>query len=244
MTNEAYVSASLEPLFEKELITDVLHVVKSGKEATVYCCAAHPTTGVELLAAKVYRPRENRTFKNDALYQHGRMLDKRLQRAISNRSRKGLEVQFSSWIEHEYSTLHLLYAAGATIPRPIAHSGSAILMEYVGDHTAPAPLLINVTPTRNEARRFFDLLMHNIQLWLSCERVHGDLSPYNILYWQGDIKIIDFPQSVHPQNNPNAFNLLAHDIETVCNYLARYGVRANPRRITEDMWVRYQFREL
>ena len=42
--------------------------VKSGKEATVYCCQAHPSTGAKLLAAKVYRSRNNRSFKNDVIY--------------------------------------------------------------------------------------------------------------------------------------------------------------------------------
>ena len=34
-------------------ITDVLQVVRSGKEATVYCCRG---ASGELVAAKVYRP--------------------------------------------------------------------------------------------------------------------------------------------------------------------------------------------
>ncbi len=50
-------------------ITDVLYVVRSGKEATVYCC--RDAEG-ELVAAKVYRPLERRNFHNDAIYQTGR----------------------------------------------------------------------------------------------------------------------------------------------------------------------------
>mgnify|MGYP000925870685 CR=1 FL=1 len=56
------------------IITDVLHQVKGGKEATVYCCAAHPSTGVDLIAAKVYRPREFRQLRNDAQYRQGRRI--------------------------------------------------------------------------------------------------------------------------------------------------------------------------
>ena len=46
------VEVALDQFFTEGLITEVLHVVKSGKEATVYCCQAHRSTGVELLAQK------------------------------------------------------------------------------------------------------------------------------------------------------------------------------------------------
>lgn len=244
MTQEVDMLALLEPFFERELISQVLSVVKSGKEATVYCCKAHPATGLDLVAAKIYRSREHRTFSDDTLYQQGRFTDRRMQRAVAARSRKGRTALFSSWIEHEYETLHLLYAAGGDLPRPLAQVGRALLMEYVGDRQGAAPPLSRVTLPRHEARPLFQRLLHNIELWLSCDRVHGDLSPYNILYWQGALKVIDFPQAVHPQINTQSFELLLRDIENVCRYWARHGVQAHPGRIAEDMWVRYQFSEL
>ena len=48
-----WILSSLAQFYEQDLITDVLSVTKSGKEATVYCCTADPATGRELLAAKV-----------------------------------------------------------------------------------------------------------------------------------------------------------------------------------------------
>jgi RIO kinase 1 len=244
MTQETELLTALEPFFERELISQVLYIVKSGKEATVYCCKAHPATGLDLLAAKIYRPRENRGFSKDTVYQQGRMLDKRLSRAAANRSRAGVAAQFASWIDHEYETLHLLYSAGADLPRPLAQVGRAMLMEFVGDRQSAALPLSRVTLSRDEARPLFRRLLHNIELWLACDRVHGDLSPYNILYWEGNLKVIDFPQAVHPQVNPHSYELLLRDVENVCGYWQRYGVQANPRRITDDLWVRYQFGEL
>src|SRR5205085_7289278 len=58
--------------YDDKQISDVLSRVKSGKEATVYCCAAHPGTGLELIAAKVYRPRMFRQLRNDSRYRQGR----------------------------------------------------------------------------------------------------------------------------------------------------------------------------
>ena len=43
----------LDSFYNAQVITDILGKVKGGKEAHVYCCAAHPSTGLALIAAKV-----------------------------------------------------------------------------------------------------------------------------------------------------------------------------------------------
>src|SRR5215207_9293034 len=90
---EGSPAATLESFFADGLITRVLYTVKSGKEATVYCCEAVDGVGERLLAAKVYRPREHRNFRNDAVYQAGRAHGKhREQRAFEKKTRFGREV--------------------------------------------------------------------------------------------------------------------------------------------------------
>ncbi len=69
--------------------------------------------------------------------------------------------------------------------------------------------------------------------------VHGDLSPYNVLYWQGRPVIIDFPQAVDARENPNAQMLLARDVANVCRYFARQGVDCDPVAIADELWGRY-----
>ncbi|MEO8972191.1 MAG: RIO1 family regulatory kinase/ATPase, partial [Ktedonobacteraceae bacterium] len=169
------VDAALDQFFTEGLITEVLHVVKSGKEATVYCCSAHPSTGVDLLAAKVYRSRNNRGFKNDAIYQEGRLiLEGHVRRAVQNKSRFGREAQFGMWLDYEFATLNSLYKAGADVPRPLMRSGSAILMEYLGNRQGPAPALQGVELARSEVHPVFDCLMDNIELLLANNYVHAD----------------------------------------------------------------------
>ena len=240
--------------YEAGLITGVDHVVKSGKEATVYCCRAHPSTGAEFLAAKVYRPRQLRSFKNDAVYQQGRLIqasegpdglqvgagrsDRRLQRAVKNKSRRGREVQFTAWVGQEFQTLSRLAAAGADVPRPVDWADSAILMEYIGDERTPAPQLIGVTLAPREVHPLFERILRNVEIALGCDLVHGDLSAFNILYWEGRIKMIDFPQSVDIHSNSSAFALLERDIENICDYFADYGLRADPSRLARQLWAR------
>ncbi len=237
--------AIFEAFYDKDLITDVLDIVKRGKEATVYCCKAHPSTGVELLAAKIYRPRQFRSFKNDAVYREGRpILDERLSRAVKKKTRMGRKVQFTSWVESEFETLSLLYGTGADVPRPLARSRSAILMEYIGNYQQPAPMLNSISLAPDETQKLFDLLMRNIELWLTCDRVHADLSAFNVLYWEGSVKVIDFPQSVDPRFNPNAFSLLSRDIRNLCRYFMRQGLEADPTMLAEELWTRFMRAEL
>ena len=248
-----WIVHALGGFYADSLINDVLRAVKGGKEASVYCCEAHPAMGVKLLAAKIYRPRIFRNLKNDALYREGRELldeegkgirDTRRQRALKKKTRYGSELAITSWIEHEYQTLCLLYAAGADIPRPYAQQSNAILMEYVGEAQSPAPTLNLVSLERDEAWTLLERVMRNVELMLAQNRIHADLSAYNILYWKGEIKLIDFPQAVDPRVNPSAARLLARDVERVCQYFSRFGARADATHLAADLWSRYMRAEL
>jgi RIO kinase 1 len=236
-----WILSSLAHFYEEDLISDVLHVVSSGKEATVYCCAAHPATGADYLAAKVYRPRMFRSLKNDAIYRQSRLQHDREGRIVRNIRRfdagnKGRALQVQSWIEYEFETQRLLHEGGANVPRPLTQIGNAVLMEYIGDIDDPAPLLKEVRLVRDEAQPLFDCIMRNIALFLACNRIHGDLSEFNILYWQGAVSIIDFAQAVDPRQNQAVFPLLLRDVERVCSYFARYGVVADARALARDIW--------
>lgn len=235
----------LEPFYQDGWITDVLHTVKSGKEATVYCCRGGARAEAELIAAKVYRPRAHRSFKNDAVYQEGRViLDRRLRRAVAKKTQTGRGCQSALWVESEFATLSTLYAAGADVPRPHARSGDAILMEYIGDREMAAPPLRHAHLERDEARVLFGGLMRNIELWLSHNCVHGDLSAFNILYWQGAVTVIDFPQAIDPRMNRNACDLLLRDIGNVCGHFEAYGVAEDSYRMARGLWGRFVRGEL
>lgn len=243
-----WILSWLGPFYDDKKITDVLRRVKGGKEANVYCCTAHPDTGLELVAAKVYRPRQFRNLRNDSQYRQGRTLldargkevnDRRALRAIYLGTRKGKDMQHTSWLAYEFDTLVRLHRAGGDVPRPLVMGNNTILMEYVGAVGAAAPSLAEVQIGRREARPLFDRLMHNVELMLSLGRIHGDLSAYNVLYWQGEVKIIDFPQAIEPETNPDARAILGRDVLRLCQYFARYGVKSDPVALSDDLWARY-----
>jgi RIO kinase 1 len=246
---------ALGGFYADNLIDDVLRSIKGGKEANVYQCLAHPSTGLPFLAAKVYRPRKHRSLKNDAIYREGRGVigedgkalkarDKRVGRAVQNMTRFGQELRIGSWIGHEYETLRRLGEAGVDVPRTFALGESAILLEYLGDENGAAPTLQDVAPDPSEAEPLFDRALDNIERMLACDCVHADLSAYNILYWQGRIAIIDFPQAVDPRINRHAESLFMRDVTRVCQYFGRHGVKADAATIGADLWSRYQRGEL
>ena len=223
-------------------ITEVLYVVRSGKEATVYCCRGAAAAGDGLVAAKVYRPLERRNFHNDAVYQTGRdaALSRRDRLALANKSRHGREVQYGTWINAEFQTIRMLYEAGADVPEVFCRSNGALLMEYFGDEDAAAPMLNRVTLPHEDADKFLRRIIDNVTLWLANHLVHGDLSPYNLLYWDGRIVAIDFPQAVDARVNPAARSLLHRDLENVCGHFSKYGIRADAARIANALWANYQ----
>jgi len=244
-----WVLSSLEPFYNQQLITDVLHEAHSGKEATVYCCEAHPSTEVEYLAAKVYRPRMFRSLRNDAIYRFSRVQrdeqgqaehgNNRRGSAATRKTERGRAAQVASWIEYEYQTQRLLYAHGADVPRPFAQVGNAVLMEYIGNAGEPAPRLSDVELEQEEAEPLFECILRNIELALYHGRIHGDLSAYNVLYWQGAVTVIDFAQAVDPYHNSDVFSLLARDVERMCQYFARYEVKRDAHELARKLWTRH-----
>jgi RIO kinase 1 len=240
----------LGTFYDQSLLLDVLRRVKGGKEANVYCCQGHPATGMPLLAAKLYRPRMLRNLRNDARYRQGRdyldeygkvIRDHGLQVAIHKGTSVGKEAVHTSWLEHEYHTLEVLYAAGCSVPRPVAVDANTILMEYIGDMDQAAPTLHEVHLPARQARGLFDRLIEDVNKMLAAGRVHGDLSAYNVLYWQGRARIIDLPQAVNPNQNPDAWDIFQRDVTRLCQYFQGYGLGRRPVELAAELWDHYAY---
>lgn len=245
-----WLQESLISFFYQDLLSDVMAMVKGGKEASVYRCKAHESTGKTWLAAKVYRPRMFRNLRNDGMYREGRTAidssgkelnakDWRALKAMTKGGQRGQAMSHTSWLMYENKTLRDLYDAGASVPEPLAVSENAILMDYVGDEFGPAPTLNEVTIAQEEVAPLFKEVMRNIDIMLQHGLIHGDLSAYNILYWDRQIMLIDFPQVVNIQNNRHARKIFTRDIERVCEYFQNLGLQVNPQAITDQFWQAY-----
>lgn len=238
---------SLRPFVDRGLLEDVYALIKGGKEANVYLCDSPSELGNGLIAAKVYRPRQFRNLRNDKMYREGREIldsrgekvfnqDNREMRAIRKKTSFGQSLTHTSWLMHEYGTLTQLYAAGVSVPRPISAGENAILMEYIGGRNQPAPLLHAVSLSHAEALRLHREVLRCITVMLSQRMIHGDLSAYNILYWEGNVTLIDFPQVTVADANSNAYSILRRDVVRVAEYFAAQGVDSDPLADVNALW--------
>lgn len=248
---EWWLLESLGDFYEHGWISDVLMRLKGGKEASVYLCRSGPAVETPLVAAKVYRPRSLRNLKNDGQYRTGRgeldetgnaIVDDGALHAMKKRTAYGEELRHQSWIAFEFQTLEMLHAASADVPKPYAMEKNAILMDYIGDLGNAAPTLNSVTLDPEEVQPLFDRVVRNIDLLLANQRIHGDLSAYNILYWDSNIVLIDFPQVVPPESNPVAWTLFLRDVTRVCQYFASQGLRRDARKLAADLWTSYGYK--
>ena len=247
---EGWLLDSLGYFYEQKWISDVLLKIKAGKEASVYLCRAGEQVEAQLVAAKVYRPRMLRNLRDDHLYREGRtdldedgheLHDEGSIHAVLTRSRYGEEIRHQSWIAHEFTAMQTLFKAGADVPQPYEMAHNAILMGYVGNLAMPAPTLNEVSLDREEAGQLFARLKQDLDILLTHGYVHGDLSAYNVLYWKGNVTLIDFPQVVSPEHNRNAFAIFERDITRLCEYFIKQGLLLNPRRLAAELWTSHGY---
>jgi len=240
-------TSALECFLDEGWIDEILNEVKSGKEATVFCCRGGPRSPVPVVAAKVYRPIETRRFRNDAMYVGGRLhvvRNGREKRAVESGSSFGRKVQYGTWLYQEWEVLNVLHEGGVSVPRPLSCGDRAILMEFLGEGSHAAPLLHETEPDRATVSRLVDDVLRDVELMLDHDCVHGDLSAYNIVLHEGRAVIIDFPQAVDPRLNENGCMLLARDVSNVCRWAARHGARRPAAKIASRLWQRFVAGEL
>lgn len=241
----------LGPFSKAGWFDTVLYRVRSGKEAMVYCCEAKPETGFDLLAAKVYLPPKARAAKYYDTYNLGRDFlnsdgqpirqkrynSKRQKRVSKQEEQRQAEI---SWVQHEYQTQQRFFDAGAKVPQPLAVNDNAILTDFVGDRHLSAPTLQRTKIDPADAGTLFVQLLDQIAIFLSQDRIHSDLSAYNILYYNNDFTIIDFPQAINAQTHPQAFHLLHRDVERLCDYFAKFELEADSRAFARSLWGKYK----
>jgi RIO kinase 1 len=233
----------LEPLLADGVIDEVVSRLKSGKEADLYL-VRH---GQEVVAAKVYKARETRSFKNNSAYLEGRRTrNSRTQRAMDKGSRFGQAAAEEAWKTKEADALHALHAAGVRVPRPVLFYEGVLLMEVVVDASGhPAPRLIDAEIPREQAAALYTDLRGQVVKMLCCDLVHGDLSPYNVLLGREGPVVIDFPQVVGAAHNSQAEGFFFRDLANLRHFFEALdpAIKANAGD-GREIWRAYTRREL
>lgn len=202
-----------------------LGALKSGKESEVHLLTRTARGRTWALAEKRFIALERRLFRNTyqyvGLWGQGNSVESR---AMRKNTRFGQEVRHRRWIANEWENLVHLYDAGVTVPPPVELGEDGYIMAFIGDGDVAAPRLESVDLDRRTAERLWYDLLGEIARMLDAERVHGDLSAYNVLWWRERAVLIDFSQTVEIVAHPSARDLLVRDVTSLAGHFRRCGV--------------------
>ena len=186
--------------------------ISTGKEANVYEALGDDRD----VAVKIYRINAS-DFRQMREYLDG---DPRFEGIGSDKGKVVL-----AWTRKEFANLSRARAAGVRVPEPIAVERNVLVMELVGhaDDRARRLAEVNVEnpETAYEVVREYMRRLHRAGL------VHGDLSEYNLIVYEGELVVIDLGQAVTVHHR-NAGEFLRRDCRNVAAFFGRQGLEVDP----------------
>lgn len=201
-------------MLNRGIFHDINGCISTGKEANVY--HATKSDGQEL-AIKVYKTSvlvfkdRDRYVQGDYRFRHG---------YCKHNPRKMVK----TWAEKEMRNLMRLKAAGIRCPTTFLLRLHVLVMEFIGKAGWAAPRLKDAALSLDKLREsYVEMIMTMRKLYQKCKLVHGDLSEYNILYYEGHLYIIDVSQSVD-LDHPHALDFLREDCVHVSDFFRKHGV--------------------
>ena len=200
---------SLYKLMKNGLIDTLDFPIARGKEAHVF----HGTSQNGPIAVKIFHT-SNAVFKNLVQYIEG---DPRFG-GLKRRHRDLVDI----WVRKEFRNLSRLEKWGLAVPTPLGVHRNVLVMEYLGTPTAPSPRLRDVEVPNAQA--VYDELLEFLAVtWQKANMVHGDFSPYNIM-WHGDRPVvIDVGQAV-VQSHPKSQEFLVRDVTRLVEWAKKSGL--------------------
>ncbi|EYU23852.1 hypothetical protein ABFS82_14G309100 [Erythranthe guttata] len=214
-------------MLNRGVFNDINGCISTGKEANVY--HATKTDGQEL-AIKIYKT-SVLVFKDRDRYVQG---DYRFRYGYCKHNPRKM---VKTWAEKEMRNLMRLKAAGIRCPAPLMLRLHVLVMEFIGKEGWAAPRLKDADLSHDKLREsYVEIIMVMRTLYQKCKLVHGDLSEYNILYYEGHLYIIDVSQTVD-LDHPHALDFLREDCLHVSDFFRKNGVAAMTIRELFDFIV-------
>lgn len=201
--------AAIYKLVQDGHVTALGGPISAGKEATVF--EAYGPDEVDV-AIKIYRINAS-DFKQMRSYLEG---DPRFEGIGSDKKKVVL-----AWTRKEFANLERARDAGVRVPDPIAVQRNVLVMEYLGREGHPAPTLDDATVENPETA--YEVVAEYMRRLYRAGLVHGDLSEYNLVVYNGELCVIDVGQAL-TVHHPNAEEFLRRDCENVTAFFSRQGL--------------------
>ena len=132
-----------------------------------------------------------------------------------------------AWTRREHTILRRLQAAAVRCPVPYGYFRNVLVMDFIGTDGFAAPRLRDAV-IEDAERLYRDLVEEIGRMIRDAHLVHGDLSPYNVLYQDGRPVLIDVAQAIE-SDHPQALGLLERDISHFSRFLQKLGADVTPR---------------
>ena len=208
----------IEPWIKKYPSIQFIKDIKSGKEANCILVEIDD----QLSCLKTYKNNSLSVNNKNSLYLSGKWFrNPSQQKSVAKGNRFGKDLIRKLWTKREFFMLKKFHNLSTNVPLVFDYNQNSILMEYLGDRNLPAPLLKDVTLTVIQLEDVFQQVINSIKTFYECGVVHGDLSEFNILWWQDSPYIIDFPQAIDIRTNLNANEILSRDINNICRFFGK-----------------------
>jgi RIO kinase 1 len=200
---------SLYKIMKSGVIETLDFPIARGKEAHVF----HGTGESGPVAVKIFHT-SNAVFKNLVQYIEG---DPRFG-GLRRRHRDLVDI----WVRKEYRNLLRLSKWGLNVPKPLAVNKNVLVMDYLGTSTAPSPRLKDVQVPDPQSV-YEELLEFLAVTWQKANLVHGDFSPYNIMWHGNRPVVIDVGQAVI-QSHPRSEEFLVRDVTRLVEWANKSGI--------------------
>lgn len=192
----AYDLLALADLVDRDFIKCIGGKIGVGKESVIY-----EALGENPLAIKFHR--------------QGRTSFKHVRRArdhLKDMPRVPWLYAASLAARHEFQVMKILYP-DVSIPEPVAISRHALAMEFLSGDQLNRVILSN-------PRECLEIIIDEVRKAYQKGIIHADLSEFNIIVVEDDLRIIDWPQAVET-NHPGAAELLERDLSNVLRFFER-----------------------
>ncbi|MDY7081775.1 MAG: RIO1 family regulatory kinase/ATPase [Halobacteria archaeon] len=197
LQSRGYDALALNALVKRDSVTAMGAKVEVGKESDIYKCKKDD----EEVILKLHREG----------YTNFREVDKH-RSYTSDKHHLSWMYTARKAAETEYENLQELYP-DVSVPRPIDQSRHAIVMElFEGIELSRADI--------DEPTVVLDAVVREMKKAWDAGFVHSDMSEYNVLVSENEIKLIDWPQSVGT-DHPHARELLDRDVSNILSYFER-----------------------
>ncbi len=205
---DAFTNKTLYELQKRGVFDELLSPLSIGKESNVFIAKK----GSKKVIVKIFRMQNAEFMK---MYDYIRK-DPRYEFLRNHRRQIIL-----AWAQREYKNLLKCEKGKIRVPKTIGWRNHIIVEEMIGE---PALPLKDAEP--EDPKAFFDEVVNQMKKMYKIGLIHGDLSSFNILNFDGVPVLIDFSQGTIIRT-PNSEELLVRDIKNVVQYFNKIGLKIN-----------------